>query len=94
MVAERITDKRHISQLRAAYNVAFAQLAREADVWEELRGQNPHPNAVAEARHRVRKAEAAYRECRNAISAALKPRIHLGVKQDLVQMSLYDERVG
>jgi hypothetical protein len=71
MVAERITDKRDISQLRAAYNVAFAQLAREVGIWQELRARNPHPSAVEEARHRVRQAEAAYRECRNAISSVL-----------------------
>jgi hypothetical protein len=71
MVAERITDKRDISQLRAAYNVAFAHLAREVGISQELRARNPHPSAVEEARHRVRQAEAAYRECRNAISSAL-----------------------
>ena len=59
MVAELITDKRDISQLRGAYNAAFAQLAREVGVWQELRGRNPHPSAVEEARHRVRQAEAA-----------------------------------
>ena len=75
MVAELITDKRHIEQLRAAYNVAFAQLAREAGALQELRGRNPHPSALDEARHRVRQAEAAYRECRNAMSSALIERI-------------------
>ena len=75
MVAARITDKRDISQLRGAYNAAFAQLAREVAVWQELRGRNPHPSAVEDARHRVRQAEATYRECRNAISSALIERI-------------------
>ena len=75
MVAELITDKRHISQLRAAYNLAFAKLAREAGAWQQLRGQNPHPGALEQARHRVRKAEAAYRECRNAMSSALIERM-------------------
>ena len=46
MVSEIITDKRHISRLRAAYDVAFAQLAREVGVWQELRSRNPHPSAV------------------------------------------------
>ena len=71
MVAERITDQKAMWQLRGAYNAAFAQLAREVRVWQELRGRNPHPSAVEEARHRVRQAEAAYRECRNAMSSAL-----------------------
>ena len=75
MVAERITDKRYIEPLRAAYKAAFAQLAREVGVWEELRGRNPHPSALEEARHRVRQAEAAYRQRRNAMSAALIERI-------------------
>ena len=75
MVAERITDKRDISPLRDAYKAAFAQLAREVGVWEELRGQNPPPGALEAARRRVRKAEAAYRECRNAMSSALIERI-------------------
>jgi hypothetical protein len=75
MVAELITDKRDISQLRGAYDAAFAQLAREVGGWQELRGRNPHPSAVEAARHRVRQAEAAYRECRNALSFALIQRI-------------------
>ena len=75
MVAERITDKRDIWQLRGAYKAAFAQLAREVRVLEELRGRNPHPSALDEARHRVRQAEAAYRQRRNAMSSALIERI-------------------
>ena len=75
MIAERITDKRDIWQLRGAYDAAFAQLAREVGVWQRLRARNPHPSAVEEARHRVRKAEAAYRECRNAMSSALIERV-------------------
>ncbi len=75
MVSELITDKRHISRLRATYNVAFAQLAREVGVLQQLRTQNPHPSAIDKARHKVRKAEAAYRECRNAMSSALIERI-------------------
>jgi hypothetical protein len=75
MVAERITNQRDISKLRGVYDAAFAQLAREVAVWQELRGRNPHPSAVEEARHRVCQAEAAYRECRNAISSALIERI-------------------
>jgi hypothetical protein len=75
MVAERITDKRDISELRGAYDVAFARLAREVGIWQELRGRNPHPSALEQARHRVRQAEAAYRECRNAMSSALIERI-------------------
>jgi hypothetical protein len=71
MVSEMTTDKRHISRLRAAYDVAFAQLAREVGVLQELRAQNPHPSAVDAARHKVREGEAAYRECRNAMSSAL-----------------------
>ena len=71
MVAELITDRTHISQLRAAYDVAFAELAREVGALQRLRTQNPHPSAVEEARHKVRKAEAAYRQCRNAISSVL-----------------------
>ena len=75
MVAERITDKRDISQLRGAYKAAFAQLAQEAGALQQLRAQNPDPSALEEARHRVRKAEAAYRERRNAMSSALIERI-------------------
>jgi hypothetical protein len=75
MVAELITDKSHISRLRAAYNVAFAQLAREVGVLQELKARNSHPSAVEEARHRVRKAEAVYRECRNAMSSVLIERL-------------------
>jgi hypothetical protein len=71
MVAELITEKRDIWQLPDAYDAAFAQLAREVGEWQEWWGRNPHPNAVEEAPHRVRQAEAAYRECRNAISSAL-----------------------
>src|SRR5688500_7656581 len=60
MVAELITDKRDISQLRGAYNAAFAQRARESAYGNNC-ARNPQPSAVEEARQRVRKAEAAYR---------------------------------
>lgn len=69
---EPTAKKKRFSELRAAYNLAFSRLAREVSDLQKLKGQPmPAPEVIERAQNRVRRAEAEYRECRNAVSSIL-----------------------
>lgn len=66
------TRHEKIVLLRAAYNIAFAQLVRDArDLQGLLAADSSDAAAVSSAREKLLRAESAYRDCRDAVLAVM-----------------------